>query len=120
LGIQRGGFLQGHRQRRHGHFDRTRQSASDGDNASDDRPKAGEELENIAKAVRFTGYVEISAGARSSQSETAQLFQAIADAGLPCGRYSITGPDDVAAAVRHFFTAEAQAAGQSANAGAAP
>jgi uncharacterized sporulation protein YeaH/YhbH (DUF444 family) len=94
--------------------------ASDGDNASDDRPKAGEELENIAKAVRFTGYVEISAGARSSQSETAQLFQAIADAGLPCGRYSITGPDDVAAAVRHFFTAEAQAAGQSANAGAAP
>jgi uncharacterized protein len=94
--------------------------ASDGDNASDDRPKAGQELESIAKAVRFTGYVEISAGARSSQSETAQLFQAIADAALPCGRYSITGPDDVAAAVRHFFTAEAEAAAQSANAGASP
>jgi uncharacterized protein len=94
--------------------------ASDGDNASDDRPKAAQELESIAKAVRFTGYVEISAGARSSQSETAHLFQAIADAGLPCGRYSITGPDDVAAAVRHFFTAEAQAAAQSAGAGAAP
>jgi uncharacterized sporulation protein YeaH/YhbH (DUF444 family) len=94
--------------------------ASDGDNASDDRPKAGEELESIAKAVRFTGYVEISAGARSSQSETTQLFQAIADAGLPCGRYSITGPDDVAAAVRHFFTAEAQSAAQSAHTGGAP
>jgi hypothetical protein len=94
--------------------------ASDGDNASDDRPKAGEELESIAKAVRFTGYVEISAGARSSQSETAQLFQSIADTGMPCGRYSITGPDDVAAAVRHFFTSEAQAAGQSADAGAVP
>ena len=40
--------------------------ASDGDNASDDRSPAGQELESIAKAVRYAGYVEISAGARSS------------------------------------------------------
>ena len=78
--------------------------ASDGDNASDDRAQAGQELESIAKVARYAGYVEISAGARSSQSETAQLFQAVEEAGLPCGRYSITGPEDVAAAVRHFFT----------------
>ncbi len=94
--------------------------ASDGDNASDDRSPAGQELESIAKAVRYAGYVEISAGARSSESETMQLFQSAADAGLPCSRFSITGPDDVSAAVRHFFTAESQAAAEGGQAGASP
>ena len=70
--------------------------------------------------ARYAGYVEISAGARSTQSETVRLFQAVADAGLPCSRYSITGPDDVSGAVRHFFTTEAQAAAQSDPTGAAP
>ncbi len=83
--------------------------ASDGDNAADDRSQAGQELESIAKVARYAGYVEISAGARSSESETMQLFQAVTEAGLPCSRFSITGPDDVSAAVRHFFTAESQA-----------
>ncbi len=95
--------------------------ASDGDNASDDRSPAGQELESIAKAVRYAGYVEISAGARSSESETMQLFQAAAEAGLPCSRFSIAGPDDVSAAVRHFFTAESQrAAAEGGQAGAGP
>jgi len=94
--------------------------ASDGDNASDDRSPAGQELESIAKAVRYAGYVEISAGARSSESETMQLFQAAAEAGLPCSRFSIIGPDDVSAAVRHFFTAESQAAAEGGQAGASP
>jgi hypothetical protein len=83
--------------------------ASDGDNAADDRVAAGRELESLARLVRYAGYVEISAGARSTQSETARLFQAVADAGLPCGRHLINGPDDVAEAVRHFFASEAQA-----------
>ena len=94
--------------------------ASDGDNASDDRSPAGQELESIAKAVRYAGYVEISAGARGSESETMQLFQAAAEAGLPCSRFSITGPDDVSAAVRHFFTAESQAAAEGGQPGASP
>jgi uncharacterized protein len=92
--------------------------ASDGDNASDDRPAAGTELEAIAKAARYSGYVEISAGVRSTQSETMALFQAVADAGLPCGRFAIGGPDDIADAVRHFFSAEAEADGDAA--GVAP
>jgi uncharacterized protein len=91
--------------------------ASDGDNAADDRTPAGLELENIAKAARYAGYVEISAGARSVESETIRLFQAVAQAGLPCGRFSITGPDDVAAAVRHFFTLSSQAAQSAGQAG---
>lgn len=83
--------------------------ASDGDNAADDRVAAGRELESLARLVRYAGYVEISAGARSTHSETARLFQAVADAGLPCSRHLINSPDDVAAAVRHFFASEAQA-----------
>jgi hypothetical protein len=94
--------------------------ASDGDNASDDRPLAGRELESIAKVARYAGYVEISAGARSSESETVRLFQAVESAGLPCGRYSIAGPEDVSAAVRHFFTLESQAAAPAPSPGAVP
>jgi len=94
--------------------------ASDGDNASDDRAAAGSELQMVAKAARYAGYDEISAGVRSTQSETQLLFQAVADAGLPCGRFSITGPDDIAGAVRHFFTAESQADSQADQAGATP
>ena len=86
--------------------------ASDGDNAADDRLLARSELEGIAKLARYAGYVEISAAAmRHSTSETFRLFEEIAAAGLPSGRFSIAGPDDVAAAVRHFFAADAQAAG---------
>jgi uncharacterized protein len=94
--------------------------ASDGDNAADDRAQAGSELESIAKVVRYSGYVEISAGARSTQSETIQLFQAVEAAGLPCSRHSITGPDDVVAAVRHFFTLESKASAQADNTGVGP
>jgi uncharacterized protein len=93
--------------------------ASDGDNAADDRTPAHGELEAIAKLARYAGYAEISAAsARSTLSETSQLFQSIAAAGLPSGRFSIAGPDDVGAAVRHFFTAESQSAAQEAPAGA--
>jgi uncharacterized sporulation protein YeaH/YhbH (DUF444 family) len=83
--------------------------ASDGDNASDDRTAAGPALESIAEAARHSGYVEISTGVRSSLSEISALFQSAMDEGLACSRCSITGPDDVAPAVRHFFSAEAQA-----------
>ncbi len=94
--------------------------ASDGENASDDHDQAGEELNGIAKAARYAGYVEFPAWARTSLSETARLFQAISEAGLPCNQYMITGPGDVAAAVRHFFSVEAQAAEQGVMRGASP
>ncbi|HEY4443934.1 MAG TPA: DUF444 family protein [Steroidobacteraceae bacterium] len=84
--------------------------ASDGDNAADDRIPARSELEGIAKLARYAGYVEILAAAtRHTTSETFRLFEEIAAAGLPTGRFAIAGPDDVAAAVRHFFTADAAA-----------
>jgi uncharacterized protein len=84
--------------------------ASDGDNAADDRIPARSELEAIAKLARYAGYVEILAAAtRHTTSETFRLFEEIGAAGLPSGRFAIAGPDDVAAAVRHFFTAGAAA-----------
>jgi hypothetical protein len=67
--------------------------------------------------ARYAGYVEISSGLRSSQSETSRLFDAVGATGLSSGRCSIRDANDVATAVRHFFTIEAQAA---AAAGAAP
>lgn len=93
--------------------------ASDGDNASDDRAPAGAELEALAKVARYAGYLEISAGIRSTQSETMSLFDAVAAAGQPCGHFSVGGPDDIAGAVRHFFTAQAQSS-ESEPAGTAP
>ena len=66
------------------------------------------------------GYVEISAGVRSSQSETMALFETAAAEGRPCGRFSVGGPDDIAGAVRHFFTAEANTSGSGDAAGSAP
>jgi uncharacterized sporulation protein YeaH/YhbH (DUF444 family) len=85
--------------------------ASDGDNAVDDREHARAELEGIAKMARYSGYVEISTGLRSSQSETSRLFDAVGTSGLSSGRCSIRDANDIATAVRHFFTIEAQAAG---------
>ncbi len=90
--------------------------ASDGDNAVDDRDRAREELENIARDAQYAGYVEISSGLRSSHSETSKLFDAVGAMGLPTGRCTIRDANDVATAVRHFFTLEAQAAAD----GAAP
>jgi uncharacterized sporulation protein YeaH/YhbH (DUF444 family) len=84
--------------------------ASDGDNAMDDREAARRELEAVAKDTRYAGYVEISPGLRSTQSETSRLFDGVAAGGLHCGRCSIKDADGVAAAVRHFFTLESQAA----------
>ena len=94
--------------------------ASDGDNASDDRAQARGELELISKLTRYAGYLEISpVMARGTITETTRLFQEIAAQGALSGRFAIAGPDDVAPAVRHFFTAESRAA-QSEAQGAAP
>jgi uncharacterized protein len=84
--------------------------ASDGDNALDDRARARAELELLVKLTRYIGYVEISPNAlRTVRTETIRLFDEMTAAGRSTGRFSVTGSDDIAAAVRHFFTAEAEA-----------
>jgi uncharacterized sporulation protein YeaH/YhbH (DUF444 family) len=84
--------------------------ASDGDNAMDDREPARAALESIAKVARYGGYVEITSGLRSTQSETARLFDELGADGSSVGRCSIKDSNDVIAAVRHFFTLESQTA----------
>jgi uncharacterized sporulation protein YeaH/YhbH (DUF444 family) len=96
--------------------------ASDGDNAMDDREPARAALESIAKVVRYSGYVEITSGLRSTQSETARLFDGLGAHGSSSsgGRCSIKDPNDVVAAVRHFFTLESQSAATGAAPGSEP
>ena len=92
--------------------------ASDGDNAADDRAPAHTELAALGKLARYSGYLEIAASAhRSAPTEVARLFDDMATLGVASGRFSVAGPDDITGAVRHFFSAEAQAA---AGSGAAP
>ena len=95
--------------------------ASDGDNAMDDREPARAALESIAKVARYSGYVEITSGLRSTQSETARLFDGLGAHGSASGgRCSIKDPNDVVAAVRHFFTLESQSAATGAAPGSEP
>jgi uncharacterized protein len=85
--------------------------ASDGDNASDDRALANTELELLAKQARYCGYLEVAGnGARGAATEVFRLFNEIGTAGLPSGQFIVTGPGDIASAVRYFFSAEAQSA----------
>jgi uncharacterized sporulation protein YeaH/YhbH (DUF444 family) len=95
--------------------------ASDGDNAMDDREPARAALDSISKAARYSGYVEITSGLRSTQSETARLFDGLGAHGSSSGgRCSIKDPNDVVAAVRHFFTLESQSAATGAAPGSEP
>jgi uncharacterized protein len=85
--------------------------ASDGDNAVDDRDAARSELAALAGLTRYTGYAEIApSNVRSARTETMRMFDDAAAEGLPVGRFPICSADDIAGAVRHFFTAEAQQA----------
>jgi hypothetical protein len=94
--------------------------ASDGDNAVDDRARARSELEVLARMARYSGYLEISPnGGRSGHTEALRLFDEAAAAGLAVGRFPIMVPDDIADAVRHFFTAESRT-GEAASGSAPP
>ncbi|HTW74760.1 MAG TPA: DUF444 family protein [Steroidobacteraceae bacterium] len=82
--------------------------ASDGDNAVDDRVEARRELAALADLTRYAGYVEIApSNVRSVRTETMRMFDEAAAEGLPIGRFSIGSADDIAGAVRHFFSSEA-------------
>jgi uncharacterized protein len=85
--------------------------ASDGDNASDDRATANGELAALGKLARYSGYLEIAAnGSRGAPTEVYRLFEELAGTGASCGQFVVSSPDDIASAVRHFFSAEAQGA----------
>ena len=84
--------------------------ASDGDNSVGDHADSHAALTDIAQKACFSGYVEVSSGlSRQLATETGRLFAEFASAGQAVASYVINDFDDVWGAVRHFFTAEAQA-----------
>ncbi|MGZ9031722.1 MAG: DUF444 family protein [Burkholderiaceae bacterium] len=85
--------------------------ASDGDNSMSDRSASERELDALCERVNYAGYVEAAPSGRTgySASETRELFSTLAAARRPVGHFTVTGLDDIWAAVRHFFGHEAQA-----------
>jgi len=85
--------------------------ASDGDNAESDGDAAGAALAAIATDASFCGYLEVSDASRRSplDSETGHIFKSLAAAGHAAGAYAIARPEDIWAAVRHFFAHESAA-----------
>lgn len=78
--------------------------ASDGENFSHDRSAAKAALRELGKVVNYMGYVETSAPQlRSLQTETADLFMAIAADGISAGSYALNEEQDVWTAIRGFF-----------------
>jgi len=85
--------------------------ASDGDNSMSDRSAAKHELDHLCDLVNYAGYVEVAPNGHSgySASETRGLFSTLAAEQQPVDYVTVTGLDDVWAAVKHFFAHEAQA-----------
>ena len=85
--------------------------ASDGDNSMSDRSAAKQELDQLCELVNYAGYVEVAPNGHSgySASETRGLVSALAAEQQPVDYVTVTGLDDVWAAVKHFFAHEAQA-----------
>ena len=84
--------------------------ASDGDNVQNDRDDARQALEKLAGEASYLGYLEISpVGHRHITTETAQLFQELAQQGQPAGSFTVSQHEEIWAAVRHFFSHQAKA-----------
>lgn len=82
--------------------------ASDGENFSHDREPATEALEALAEAVNFMGYLETSiVQMKTLNTETAELFKAVAERGAPAGSFALTREEDVWEAIRSFFKQQA-------------
>jgi hypothetical protein len=76
-----------------------------------DTPAARTSLASIAADTCYTGYVEVASGiSRQLDTEIGRLFTELAAAGCAAGGYALKDFDDVWGAVKHFFSAESEAA----------
>ncbi len=84
--------------------------ASDGENAAEDRDDARGSLAQIARQVNYAGYVETGGIAtfRPRDTQLAEIFGELRGAGLPVGTSHLSSQEDVWAAIRQFFTAQAR------------
>jgi len=84
--------------------------ASDGENFAHDRGPAAGALEALAAVASFMGYVETTAGGRAMQTETANLFRALASEGASVASYPLSADRDIWNAIRKFFRRESESA----------
>ncbi|HKJ96012.1 MAG TPA: DUF444 family protein [Gammaproteobacteria bacterium] len=82
--------------------------ATDGHNFSEDRSRATDQLLELAQAMNFCGYAEVShQNHRRLDTEVAGIWRALDEAGIPCGSYSLTREADIWPAIKAFFTDQA-------------
>jgi len=78
--------------------------ASDGENFRDDCDPAETALARIAQLASYIGYVETPATEeRALDTETAAIFNTIAEQGAPVDSYALTSNESIWAAIRAFF-----------------
>jgi hypothetical protein len=79
--------------------------ASDGENAAEDREPAAAALRSLATQTNYAGYVETGGIAtfRPRETQLAEMFHELRDAGLPVGMSPLGSQDDVWRAIREFF-----------------
>jgi len=82
--------------------------ASDGENASEDRPRAAAALHRLGAVASSIGYVEISSALHRRETETTALFRALASADAAVSSYVLTAPEEVWNAIRAFFSDRSQ------------
>ena len=84
--------------------------ASDGENASDDRPAATAALGQLAAQLNYAGYVETGGAAsfRPRETQLAEIFGEARAQGHPVGLCHLNGQEDVWRALREFFREEAR------------
>ncbi|MGD8430351.1 MAG: DUF444 family protein [Ectothiorhodospiraceae bacterium] len=82
--------------------------ATDGHNFSEDRERATGKLMELAPAMNFLGYAEVShQNHRRLDTEVAGIWRELAAEGMPTGSYSLTREADIWPAIKAFFTDQA-------------
>jgi sporulation protein YhbH len=78
--------------------------ASDGENFTEDRPAAIENLARLGSLLNYIGYVETVPGSpRTSETEMKMLCTDLERSGAPIGSSVLTRHEDVWKAIRRFF-----------------
>jgi uncharacterized sporulation protein YeaH/YhbH (DUF444 family) len=79
--------------------------ASDGENAAEDREPASAALRLVASQTNYSGYVETGGVAtfRPRETQVAEVFNELKNAGLPVGMSQLSSQEDVWKAIREFF-----------------
>jgi uncharacterized sporulation protein YeaH/YhbH (DUF444 family) len=82
--------------------------ASDGENSPGDREATRTGLDALLHELQYAGFLEVggSAPGPSPTSEIGHLFLRLAAEGRPVAAFRACRPDDIWAAVRHFFGRE--------------